>query len=1054
MANNSLQRQESEVESFPSGKQETEAECNVESRQESEAESEVKGSDESENKQDNDVESLPRDQESEAEGEVKHSDEDESKQENEVETFPQDQESEAESEVKNSDEDESKQDNEVESFPRDQESEAECEVKNSDEDESKQDNEVESFPRDQESESECEVRSSHEDESEAEYEVSSDEDESKQENEVETFPRDQESEAECEVKNSDEDESEQDNEVESFPRDQESESEWEVRSSDEDESEAEYEVSSDEDKSKQENEVETFPRDQESEAEREVKNSDEDESKQDNEVESLPQDQESEAESEVKSSDEDEGEVKSLPHRIPKNRIKVLCTNNKKGKRKWDKGSYCPFCRKRQMKLPRHMENVHKDETKVMQWVATKDKGLRDQRLTKLRNLGNFYHNSDVLQKKKGTIIPVYRPKSGDADYTNYLPCSLCLGYYAKRDLWKHGCKMKEKEKSEGEPPKKKRRRAYVKTARCMLPSDGMSKTVQKVCAGLRLDHEGVSTFIKHDCLMLKLAEKFTFKLGHDDYQFTYIRAKLREVGRMMLVFRKVAGLVNATLTDAIDPERFNDVVKATRAVAGFNNDTHIYKTPTLALKIGHSLKKAAAILLGEALSGGDCILERRAEQFMKLIDLQWTDKISTHALRTLNENKRNAPQYLPVTEDIVKLTNFLQKKMEERMKSLQMSKDTCRSDTEFAYKELAEVTLTSLLLFNRKRSGEVSRMKVVDYSKCEKGNVEKGVMEGLSDFEKRLCGVLWRTEIKGKKGRNVPILLTPKLKESMDLLSAFRSTAGIDNDNQYFFATLSSSGFIRGSDVLRKFAGACGASHPEYLRSTRLRKHIGTVCQVMNLQENEQDILASFMGHDLRVHREFYRLPERTLQLAKVSKVLLQMQAGNIRNLAGRSLNDVEIEEEDVPLDEPLEEAPDNEVDVLEFDEAEYQPTTEVVQKVSNPPRNTAPRRKCPADPFADVTNVPKRTSKKKSLGSEITEKKKQNSKKTFNKRRTWTHEEKSAMAVKFKTYFRVVGKLPGKMEILTIQSKTPALRSRTWKNIKDFIRNCQRKDDPLYFL
>ena len=218
-----------------------------------------------------------------------------------------------------------------------------------------------------------------------------------------------------------------------------------------------------------------------------------------------------------------------------------------------------------------------------------------------------------------------------------------------------------------------------------------------------------------------------------------------------MVVFRKVTGLVDATLTDVIDPEKFKDVIKATRAVSGFDDDdTHMYRTPSLALKIGHSLKEAAAILLGEALSGGDCILERRAEQFMKLIDLQWTDKVSSHALRTLNENKRNTPKYLPVTEDIIKLTNSLQEKMEERKKTLQMSK--YRSDTEVAYKELAEVTLTSVLLFNRKRSGEVSRMKVVDFSKCEKGKAERGVMEGLSEFEKRLCGVLWRTEIKGKK--------------------------------------------------------------------------------------------------------------------------------------------------------------------------------------------------------------------------------------------------------------------------------------------------------------
>ena len=117
---------------------------------------------------------------------------------------------------------------------------------------------------------------------------------------------------------------------------------------------------------------------------------------------------------------------------------------------------------------------------------------------------------------------------------------------------------------------------------------------------------------------------------------------------------------------------------------------------------------------------------------------------------------------------------------------------------------------------------------------------------------------------------------------------------------NQFVFPLLTTEGHMRGCDVLRKFASICGASKPEYLRSTALRKHIGTVAQVMNLKENEQDILARFMGHDIRVHREFYRLPEQTLQLAKVSKVLLQMEKGDLSSLAGSSLDDIQIEEDE----------------------------------------------------------------------------------------------------------------------------------------------------------
>lgn len=38
---------------------------------------------------------------------------------------------------------------------------------------------------------------------------------------------------------------------------------------------------------------------------------------------------------------------------------------------------------------------------------------------------------------------------------------------------------------------------------------------------------------------------------------------------------------------------------------------------------------------------------------------------------------------------------------------------------------------------------------------------------------------------------------------------------------------------------------------------------------QVLNLTNPELDQLADFLGHDIRVHRQFYRLPEGTLQLA-----------------------------------------------------------------------------------------------------------------------------------------------------------------------------------------
>ena len=74
------------------------------------------------------------------------------------------------------------------------------------------------------------------------------------------------------------------------------------------------------------------------------------------------------------------------------------------------------------------------------------------------------------------------------------------------------------------------------------------------------------------------------------------------------------------------------------------------------------------------------------------------------------------------------------------------------------------------------------------------------------------------------------------------------------------------------------------------------MRKHIATMSQVLALRNNELDLLASFLGHNIQVHREFYRLPEQTLHVAKVSKLLMAMERGDTVALSGKTLDDIDV--------------------------------------------------------------------------------------------------------------------------------------------------------------
>lgn len=61
-----------------------------------------------------------------------------------------------------------------------------------------------------------------------------------------------------------------------------------------------------------------------------------------------------------------------------------------------------------------------------------------------------------------------------------------------------------------------------------------------------------------------------------------------------------------------------------------------------------------------------------------------------------------------------------------------------------------------------------------------------------------------------------------------------------------------------------------------------------------MNLQNNELDVLARFLGHDIRAHREFYRLPENTIEIVKTGQLLSSLnerREGDSANYSGEIL-------------------------------------------------------------------------------------------------------------------------------------------------------------------
>ena len=83
----------------------------------------------------------------------------------------------------------------------------------------------------------------------------------------------------------------------------------------------------------------------------------------------------------------------------------------------------------------------------------------------------------------------------------------------------------------------------------------------------------------------------------------------------------------------------------------------------------------------------------------------------------------------------------------------------------------------------------------------------------------------------------------------------------------------------------------------PELIKSTKLRKYIATVAQIASLNENELEWLSGHLGHNMSVHREYYRLHDSAVELSKVSRMLMAVDAGQGKDLTGKTLAEIQLD-------------------------------------------------------------------------------------------------------------------------------------------------------------
>lgn len=259
-----------------------------------------------------------------------------------------------------------------------------------------------------------------------------------------------------------------------------------------------------------------------------------------------------------------------------------------------------------------------------------------------------------------------------------------------------------------------------------------------------------------------------------------------------------------------------------------------------------------------------------------------------------MKELKFNKETILPVTGDLQKLTKYL----EEETSSLAELVTTNPSFE--SWRKLSELTLTRLILFNKRRSEEPAKLLVEKFNhRPTDRSHNQELLQSLQPLERHLMENMDIVEVLGKKNRKVPILLTKNMLHAVNALIQTRDSVGIPLENPYIFAVGENSS-LRGCHTIRKTVNGCPLKleAPDLITSTKLRKYMATVSQVFNLSKKDLEQLARHMGHELSVHKEFYRLQEDVVELAKISKLLLTVERGEAHQFAGMSVEDIRLDD------------------------------------------------------------------------------------------------------------------------------------------------------------
>ena len=191
-------------------------------------------------------------------------------------------------------------------------------------------------------------------------------------------------------------------------------------------------------------------------------------------------------------------------------------------------------------------------------------------------------------------------------------------------------------------------------------------------------------------------------------------------MARLLVLLQSVGTFT--PLTTFITPGGYDKVEQAARQLA--------LKSPQLGLSIGHYIKQICLQKIALAIKEKCYEDLAEAEDFKKLYESSWSNFVAAPTSRRQRLMQLNKAAELPLTSDVMKVTDYLKRCVDAQLKLERVEID-----------KLIKVTLASIILFNKRRPAEVAQLKFEDVeAACNKEEDNIELQKSLNETERRLA--------------------------------------------------------------------------------------------------------------------------------------------------------------------------------------------------------------------------------------------------------------------------------------------------------------------------